>query len=127
MSLKRTKKEAKKKLVGEVNELTPGMTKKFTLSNGKYSVEGILLNYQGALYAYVNRCPHIGISLDWVDNQFFTLDGRYLMCANHGATFEPATGECIWGPCVGASLQSVPLEIEAEKIFVQYPHRDDQD
>ena len=127
MSLKRTKKEAKRKLVGEVSELTPGVTKKFTLSNGKYSVEGILLNYQGSLYAYVNRCPHIGLSLDWVDNQFFTIDGRYLMCANHGATFEPATGECIWGPCVGASLQSVPLEIEAEKIFVQYPHRDDPD
>ena len=47
MSLKRTKKEAKKKLVGEVSELMPGITKKFTLSNGKYSVEGILLNYQG--------------------------------------------------------------------------------
>ena len=121
MSLKRTKKEAKRKLVGEVGELTPGMTKKFTLSNGKYSVEGMLLNYQGTLHAYVNRCPHIGISLDWVDNQFFTLDGRYLMCANHGATFEPATGECIWGPCVGTALQSVPPEIEGEKIFVQYP------
>ena len=37
MSLKRTKKEAKRKLVGEVSELAPGMTKKFTLSNGKYS------------------------------------------------------------------------------------------
>lgn len=127
MSLNRAKRATKRKLVGKVGELAPGMTKKFALSNGKYSVEGILLNYQGSLYAYVNRCPHIGISLDWVDNQFFTLDGRYLMCANHGATFEPATGECIWGPCVGASLQSVPLEIEAEKIFVQSPHRDDQD
>src|SRR5438093_426218 len=80
-----------------------------------------------AISSYVNRCPRIGISLDWVDNQFFSIDGRYLMCANHGATFEPATGECIWGPCVGAALQNVPLEMEGEKIFVQYPHRDDQD
>jgi nitrite reductase/ring-hydroxylating ferredoxin subunit len=62
-----------------------------------------------------------------MDNQFFSLDGRYLMCANHGATFEPATGECIWGPCVGAALQNVALEMEGEKIFVQYPHWDDQD
>jgi nitrite reductase/ring-hydroxylating ferredoxin subunit len=97
MSLSRAKRQAKRKLVGKVGELAPGMTKKFALSNGKYSVEGMLLNYQGTLHAYVNRCPHIGISLDWVDNQFCTLDGRYLMCANHGATFEPATGECIWG------------------------------
>ena len=103
------------------------MTKKFTLSNGKYNVEAMLLNYQGSLHAYLNRCPHIGISLDWGDKQFFTLDGRYLMCANHGATFEPGTGECIWGPCIGAALQSVPFEIEGAEIFVQYPSGDDQD
>lgn len=127
MSVKPIKKEAKRKFVGEVGELKPGTSKKFRLTNGKSSVEGMLLNYQGSLYAYVNRCPHIGISLDWLDNQFFTIDGRYLMCANHGATFEPATGECIWGPCVGAALQSVPLQIEAEKIFVQYPNRDELD
>lgn len=126
MSLNSTKKQAKRKLVGKVGELAPGMTKKFTLSNGEYSVEGMLLNYRGSLYSYLNRCPHVGISLDWVENQFFTIDGRYLMCANHGATFEPATGECIWGPCVGAALQSVPLEMEGEKIFVQYPRGDDQ-
>ena len=117
----RAKGQVRGKLVGKVGELAPGMSKKFTLGNGKHTIEGMLLNYQGSLYAYLNRCPHIGISLDWVDNQFFILDGRYLMCANHGATFEPATGECIWGPCVGASLQSVPLEMEGEKIFVQYP------
>ena len=126
MSLNRAKRATKRKLVGKVGELAPGMTKKFALSNGKYSVEGMLLNYQGTLHAYVNRCPHIGISLDWVDNQFFTIDGRYLMCANHGATFEPATGECIWSPCVGAALQNVPLEMEGEKIFIQYPNRDGQ-
>lgn len=127
MSLKRAKKEVRRKLVGKTGELAPGMTKKFTLTNGKYRVEGMLLNYRGSLYAYLNRCPHIGLSLDWVDNQFFTVDGRYLMCANHGATFEPATGECIWGPCVGASLQSVRVEMEGEKIFVQDSYRDHQD
>lgn len=123
----RAKAQVRGKLVGKVGELAPGMSKKFILGNGKHTVEGMLLNYQGSLYAYLNRCPHIGISLDWVDNQFFTLDGRYLMCANHGATFEPATGECIWGPCVGASLQSVALEMEGEKIFVQYPDWDNPD
>jgi nitrite reductase/ring-hydroxylating ferredoxin subunit len=123
----RTKKQNKRKFIAKIGELEHGMSKKFTLSHGQYSVEAMLLNYQGNLYAYRNRCPHIGISLDWLDNQFFTLDGRYLMCANHGATFEPATGECIWGPCVGAGLQRVPIEIEGERIFVQYPRWDDQD
>jgi nitrite reductase/ring-hydroxylating ferredoxin subunit len=65
--------------------------------------------------------------LDWVDNQFFTEDARYLMCANHGATYEPTTGECIWGPCVGASLHGVPLEIEDEKIFARCPESDNEE
>jgi nitrite reductase/ring-hydroxylating ferredoxin subunit len=121
------KKHAQRKLIGEVGELSPGRSKKFTFNHGKHSLEAVLLNYQGNLYAYVNRCPHVGLSLDWMENQFFTIDGRYLLCANHGATFAPATGECIWGPCVGAALQSVRLEMEGEKIFVQYLREKDQE
>jgi nitrite reductase/ring-hydroxylating ferredoxin subunit len=105
------------KLVGRVGELAHGQSKKFTLRRGQRSFEGMLVNYQGELFAYINRCPHIGITLDWVDNQFFTVDSRYLMCANHGAVFEPPTGECVWGPCVGASLERVPLRIDGHEIF----------
>ena len=114
-------KTPKGKVIGRVGELTPGQTKKFTLRRGKRDFEAMLVNYQGRYFAYVNRCPHVGINLDWVDNQFFTVDGRYLMCANHGAVFEPPTGECVWGPCVGASLQSLPLEVIGEKILDHLP------
>jgi nitrite reductase/ring-hydroxylating ferredoxin subunit len=115
------RKSSKGKLVGRVGELGHGQSKKFRLRRGQRSVEAMLVNYRGTLFAYMNRCPHIGISLDWVDNQFFTVDSRYLMCANHGAVFEPPTGECVWGPCVGASLQSVPLVVEGENIFAVTP------
>ena len=72
-------------------------------------------------FAYVNRCPHTGITLDWVNNQFFSSDNRYVMCATHGAVFEPPTGECIWGPCVGLSLQSLPIEIDEGQIYARLP------
>ena len=111
----------KRKLVARVGELSHGQSKKFTQRRGGRDFEAMLLNYGGNLYAYVNRCPHVGISLDWVDNQFFTVDSRYLMCANHGAVFEPPTGECVWGPCVGASLESVALDIQGEKVFALCP------
>lgn len=115
------KKPARRKLVGRVGELENGATKKFFLQCGGNTVEAFLVSYGGALYAYVNRCRHISLSLDWVDNRFFTQDGRYLICANHGATYEPTTGECVWGPCFGAFLQSVPLEIAKEKVFAVCP------
>jgi nitrite reductase/ring-hydroxylating ferredoxin subunit len=109
----------KRKLVGHVGELAHGASKKFIIRSGDRELEALLVNYEGNFFAYRNRCPHVGITLDWVDNQFFSVDGRYLMCANHGAVFEPKSGECIWGPCAGLSLQSVPLEVEGEKIFTK--------
>jgi nitrite reductase/ring-hydroxylating ferredoxin subunit len=115
------KKGSPRRLIGRVGELAHANSKKFTLRCGGSSVEAMLINFEGEYFAYVNRCRHVGISMDWVDNQFFTENGRYLMCANHGATYEPKTGECVWGPCVGASLEGVPLEIEGEKIFARCP------
>lgn len=124
MPRRQDKKRSRRILVGEIGELAHGASKKFTLHCGEYPLEAMLINVDGDLYAYLNRCRHVGISLDWVDNQFFTEDKRYLICANHGATYEPRTGECIWGPCVGASLQSVPLEIEGKKIFARCPENE---
>lgn len=115
------KKRVRRKLVARVGELAPGATKKFLLRCGGHPVEAFLLSYEGAHYAYVNRCRHVALSLDWVDNRFFTEDGRHVICANHGATYEPKTGECVWGPCFGAFLKAVPLEIAGEKIFARCP------
>ena len=114
-------KRRKGKIVARADELAHGTTKKFHLRCGGDTIEALLVNYEGNIFAYVNRCRHIALSLDWVDNQFFTEDKRYLICANHGATYEPATGECIWGPCFGEALQSVPLEISGGKILAFCP------
>lgn len=108
-------------MVARAGELSHGTTKKFQLRCQGNAIEALLVNYEGKLFAYVNRCRHIALSLDWVDNRFFTEDKRYLICANHGATYEPTTGECIWGPCYGESLQSVPLEVNGGKIFAFCP------
>ena len=121
MKVTEKKKHGRRKLVARVGELEHGRTKKFLLKCGGNTLEGFLVSYEGAHYAYLNRCKHISLSLDWVDNRFFTEDGRHLICANHGATYEPATGECVWGPCFGAFLKRVPLEIAEEKVFAVCP------
>jgi nitrite reductase/ring-hydroxylating ferredoxin subunit len=118
-------KSSARKLVGAVGEIEHGESKKFTLRRGQRDLEALLVNFQGQHFAYINRCPHTGITLDWVNNQFFSSDTRYIMCATHGAVFEPPTGECIWGPCVGLSLQSVPVEIEDGRIYAHLPGADD--
>ncbi len=107
--------------MARADELIPGMTKKFHLRCQGATIEGLLVNYEGKFYAYVNRCCHIPLSMDWVDNHFFSEDKRHLICANHGATYEPTTGECVWGPCFGAFLRSVPLKFSGEKILAYCP------
>ncbi len=117
-------KKSARKLVAAVGEIEHGKSKKFTLRRGQRDLEALLVNFEGCHFAYINRCPHTGITLDWVNNQFFSSDNRYLMCATHGAVFEPPTGECIWGPCVGLALQSVPVEIEQGRIYARLPGSD---
>ena len=121
------KKRPSGKWVGSVGELVHGATKKFTMRRGGRDFEALLVNYQGTHYAYVNRCPHTGITLDWVNNQFFSADQRYIMCATHGAVFEPPSGECIWGPCVGLSLQSLPIVIDNGEIYARLPGASEHD
>jgi len=121
------KKKSLGKLVGTIGELEHGTSKKFTMRRGGRDLEALLVNYQGNHFAYVNRCPHTGITLDWVNNQFFSSDSRYIMCATHGAVFEPPSGECIWGPCVGLLLQSLPIEIDDGQIYARLPGASNDD
>ena len=107
--------------IARVDELSPGRSKKFLLSVGGREVEAFLLNVGGAFHAYVNRCRHVPMGLDWVENQFFTEDGLYVQCATHGAYYVPDTGECIAGPPCGKSLTRVPLRIEDGEIFADDP------
>jgi nitrite reductase/ring-hydroxylating ferredoxin subunit len=62
-------------------------------------------------FAYLNRCPHNGVRLDWERDQFFDAYGTGLMCGKHGARFDLSTGECIEGPCVGARLEPIPVSV----------------
>lgn len=113
------------KCIGTVGELAHGTSKKFTLRRGQRDLEALLVNFEGNHFAYINRCPHTGITLDWVNNQFFSSDQRYLMCATHGAVFEPPSGECVWGPCFGLSLQKLDVEIQDERIYARLPGAED--
>ena len=60
-----------------------------------------VVRYRGAVVAFLNRCAHVATELDWLPGLFFDFEGRYLVCATHGAIYEPDTGACAGGPCLG--------------------------
>ena len=68
--------------------------------------------------AYLNRCPHLGIPLAWQDSQLMSKDGNYLQCSSHGAQFDPATGDCISGPCQGDQLWALTCSIVGEQVHL---------
>ena len=68
------------------------------------------VRYGGRVYAYLNRCAHMPMELDWKPGKFFDSEGLLLICSTHGAIFEPDTGECLGGPCFEGGL--VPLKVE---------------
>ena len=111
------------KAIARVGEIAPGRTKKFLLDCAVGEIEGFVLNFAGEHHAWVNRCRHVPMSLDWVENQFFTADGDYIQCATHGGLYRPETGECIAGPPCGKSLHRIPLKIDGDTIYAECPSK----
>ncbi len=65
------------------------------------------------VWAYVNRCPHFSVPLDFVPGNVSCYRSQVLMCAHHSALFRFDDGVCIDGPCSGAALEAVAVEVDA--------------
>jgi nitrite reductase/ring-hydroxylating ferredoxin subunit len=107
--------------VGVVGDLAPGATRKFLLPTPGEVTEANLVNVAGTQHALVNRCRHVALTMDWVENRFLDESGELIVCATHGARYRPDTGECISGPPVGKVLIRVPLRIENGRIVATVP------
>lgn len=82
------------------------------------TLNGIAIAFEGQVYAYQNACPHRDTELDWQPGEVFDETGLYLVCATHGAMFEPKTGVCISGPCRGSHLLAVTVAVESRQIIL---------
>lgn len=105
-------------LICKSSELPPLSSHPFTFFQAGEKKEGFLINENGTFYAYLNRCRHQGITLDWDTGDFYRADKKVLICKTHGATYHPATGACAGGPCNGKSLFRLPLAVEGEGVYL---------
>ncbi len=71
--------------------------------------KGFVVRWRGLPRAFENRCPHLGVELDWQPGEFLEPAGLYFVCSTHGALFEPDTGRCVAGPCRGARLAAIAV------------------
>ena len=83
------------------------------------------LRFEGRAVAYLNRCVHVPAELDWQPGEFLDTDRRWILCSIHGATYEPADGRCVGGPCGRGRLVAIPLQERDGQVY-WYPSRDIQ-
>jgi nitrite reductase/ring-hydroxylating ferredoxin subunit len=83
----------------------------FVLQIGEAYFHGFVVRRGGEVRGYVDRCPHAGMPLAQQLDQYLTPDGALIACSWHGALFEPLTGACVGGPCMGARLTPWPVRV----------------
>lgn len=77
-----------------------------------------VIRHRGRVHAYLNRCGHVPVELDWQPGEFFDTSRLYLLCATHGALYDPATGACLGGRCNGRGLVVLPIEERDGHLFL---------
>lgn len=90
---------------------------RFPVTAGGEDGTGFVVRYDGKAYAYLNRCAHVPIELDWNEGDFFESSGLYLMCSTHGAIYLPETGHCAGGPCRGGRLRRITVFEKDNQVF----------
>ena len=76
-----------------------GLAVPFDVNYQGLSCWAFAIRFDGRAHAYLNRCAHVAMEMDFQPNRFFDPTGQWLICATHGALYQPASGRCISGPC----------------------------
>ena len=84
----------------------------FDINYSGQTCRAFAIRYEGLPHAYLNRCTHVAMELDWQPNQVFDDSGQWLLCASHGAAYRPDTGQCAGGPCQGGLIKITLSENE---------------
>lgn len=80
----------------------------------------ILLTRKGErIAAFRNKCPHAGYPLQRGDGRVTLQEGRYIVCAAHGASFNLTDGVCAGGPCnAGDALERIAIIVRNGAVFL---------
>jgi nitrite reductase/ring-hydroxylating ferredoxin subunit len=94
-----------------------GKAVRFTVEYFGEPAPAFVLRYLGEVRAYLNRCGHMPMELDWREGEFFDFEGRDLICSTHGATYDAQSGRCVGGPCNRGALVKLRVEERDGKVF----------
>jgi nitrite reductase/ring-hydroxylating ferredoxin subunit len=93
---------------------------RFDVLVGDRPATGFVVRHRGVVVGFLNRCAHVAMELDWQPGVFFDTDGKVLMCATHGALYDPDSGHCVGGACSGrGGLRRLQVTEQGGEVFWQ--------
>ena len=101
---------------GELVERGRGV--RFEVSLRGEHIPAFVVRFEGRVHAYLNRCSHRSLELDWSAGEFFDAFGEHILCATHGARYAPVSGACVAGPCARAGLVKLGVVEEHGDVFL---------
>lgn len=130
MEPRRVTENGREHRVCRLDELADPGAREFFVGEGDWPFRGFVVRRSGAVYAYVNVCPHKGHPLNLAENDFLMTvpgAGELLRCSSHGALFVPENGLCVFGPCSGRSLRPLECRVADEIVIVKVPESSTDD
>ncbi len=95
----------------------------FEVQQWRQKASAFVMRFDGRVVAYLNRCIHVPTQLDWHEGKFLDGDRELIICSVHGATYDPLSGRCVGGPCVGGRLTALRVEERESRVY-WYPSSD---
>lgn len=95
--------------LGPLELIPDGKARNFVLEMRAGRFHGFVVRRGDAVRGYVDRCPHMGLPLARVLDDYVHAD--HIQCSWHGAVFAIEDGRCLGGPCQGARLTPWPVAV----------------
>jgi len=95
--------------IAEAHEIPKNKMKVFKVEDH----EILVVNVEGELHAFENRCPHMGYPL-----YFGRLEGKVLTCGFHHAKFDVTTGKSL-GSFTDKPLKKFKIKIQNSLVQVE--------
>lgn len=109
--------------VCDATDIPTGKGRAFSLAMPDGStLEVLIVNVDGELFAYRNACAHFGVRLDVAPDYDFIINGE-IVCQVHYAGYDPRTGACRVGDCFGEGLTPLSLHQQSQSLYLD-PEQD---
>ncbi len=102
--------------IGPLADIPDGTARNYVLQLRAGRFHGFVVRRGGAVFGYVDRCPHMGLPLAQTLDAYLTPDRSAITCSWHAALFAIDDGRCLGGPCPGQSLTPWPVTVVGDAI-----------